>query len=257
MNSVRERKSEIIDYRTYELNSQEKIKYVILASVFLFAVGIIFFSNFILGLVLASSSVYYPKYKVRELIKKRKQELNLQFRDALYSLSSALNAGVSLENSFRAALKDLRVIYHDEDTYILKELLLICRRLEINDSIESCLIDLAERSGLEDIHNFAETIVICKRCGGSLVEVIKNSSNIIREKIDICHEIELSITKQKFEHKLLNIMPVVFIGLMKFGGSGYMDPLYSSVKGYLIMAAALMIIAGAWVISQKILDIRV
>lgn len=223
----------------------------------MFAVGIVFFSSFILGLVLASASVFYPKYKTRELIKKRKSELNLQFRDALYSLSTALNAGISLENSFRVALKDLRVIYHDEDTYILKELLLICRRLEINNSIELCLTDLAERSGLEDIHNFAETIVICKRCGGSLVEVIKNSSGIIREKIDICHEIELSLTKQKFEQKVLNIMPIIFIGLMKFGGSGYMDPLYSSVKGYLIMAAALIIIAGSWAVSQKILDIRV
>lgn len=257
MTSLTEIRSEIIDYRTYELTSQEKFKYVTLASIFLFVVGIVFFSNFILGLVMASASVYYPKYKVRELIKKRKHELNLQFRDALYSLSTALNAGISLENSFRAALKDLRVIYHDENTFILKELLLICRRLEINDSVEACLTDLAERSGLEDIHNFAETIVTCKRCGGSLVEVIKNSSNIIREKIEICHEIELSLTKQKFEHKILNVMPVIFIGLMKFGGSGYMDPLYSSVKGYLIMGAALMIIAGSWVISQKILDIRV
>lgn len=257
MKSFTERKSEIIDYRTYQLTSREKIKYLVLASIFLFTVGIVFFSNFILGLLLASVALYYPKYKVRELIKKRKQELNLQFRDALYSLSTALNAGISLENSFRAALKDLNVIYHDEDTYILKELLLISRKLEINDSIESCLTDLAERSGLEDIHNFAETIVICKRCGGSLVEVIKNSSNIIREKIDICHEIEISLTKQKFEQKILNVMPVIFIGLMKFGGSGYMDPLYSSVKGYLIMSAALMIIAGSWVISQKILDIRV
>lgn len=257
MSTLTERKAEIIDYRTYKLTSQEKIKYVAQASIFLFAVGIVFFSNFFLGLILASASVYYPKYKVRELIKKQKHELNLQFRDALYSLSTALNAGVSLENCFRAALKDLRVIYHEDDTYILKELLLICRRLEINESIEACLKDLAERSGLEDIHNFAETITICKRCGGSLVEVIKNTSNIIRDKIDICNEIELSLTKQKYEHKVLNVMPMIFIGLMKFGGSGYMDPLYSSVKGYLIMTAALMIIAGSWVISRKILDIRV
>lgn len=239
------------------METAEKIKYIVIAAFFLFAVGLVFFSSFFVAAFLSAASLWYPKYKVRDIIQKRKQELNLQFKDALYSLSSALNAGVSLENSFRAALKDLRVIYTDEDTFILKELLLIIRRLEINESVEACLTDLAERSGLEDIRNFAETIIISKRCGGNLVEVIKNCSSVIREKIDICNEIELTLAKQKFEQKILIAMPVVFIGIMKFGGSGYMDPLYSSVKGYLIMGIALLLLFLSYVTSKKILEIRV
>jgi tight adherence protein B len=52
-------------------------------------------------------------------------------------------------------------------------------------------------------------------------------------------------------------MPVVFVALIKFGGSGYMDSLYSSAGGYLLMSLALVIIAVSVVISRKIFEIRV
>ncbi len=247
----------VTDYRRYEMNYWEKGWYILLAAAFLFTIGIIFFSNILIALIISLGSLWYPRYKSLELTKKQQQELNLQFRDALYSVASALNVGLSLENAFRAAYKDLQIIYNDENTYILKELMLITRRLEINEPIEACLTELAVRSGLDDIYSFVDTVIICKHCGGNLVEVAKNSSNIIRDKIDICNEIEVSLARQKYEQKILNAMPIVFIGLMKFGGGGYMDPLYTSYKGYLLMAAALTILAVSYIISRKIFDFKV
>lgn len=246
-----------MDYRRYEMNHREKLWYISQAAVFLFTIGIIFFSNIVLALIISFGSLWYPRFKSTELVKKQQQELNLQFRDALYSIASALNVGLSLENSFKAAYKDLQIIYNDENTYILQELTLIARRLEINEPIESCLTDLATRSGLENIHSFVDTVLICKRCGGNLVEVAKSSANIIRDKIDICNEIEVSLARQKYEQKILNIMPLIFIGLMKFTGGGYMDPLYNSYKGYVLMAAALMILVFSYIISRKIFDFKV
>lgn len=247
----------VVDYRVYKMSSVEKAWYILQAAAFLFVIGCIFFGNVPLALMMSLGSFWYPRYKIIELVKRRQQELNLQFRDCLYSLASALNVGLALENAFKAAYKDLQVIYCDDNIHILRELMLINRRLEINEPIEFCLADLAERSGLEDIRSFVDTVIICKRCGGNLVEVTKSSSNIIRDKIDICNEIKVSLSRQKYEQKILNIMPVVFIGLMKFGGGGYMDPLYSSFKGYLLMTAALMILGSSYIISQKIFNFKV
>lgn len=251
------REGETIDYNIYHLSVSEKLRYTFEAGLFLFLLGIIFFDNKVIAVIFSLLAPLYPKYKLKEIIRKRKSELNLQFRDALYSLSSALNAGFSLENCFKAALKDLGFIYHDGEAYILKELELITRRLQLNIPIEDCLRDLAKRSGLEDISNFVNIVVICKKTGGNLIDVVTNSSAIISEKIEICNDIELLLTRQKFEQKILNLMPAVFIGILRFGSSGYMNPLYSSVKGYFLMALALLIIIFAIFISRKILDIRV
>lgn len=246
-----------VDYNFYLMNHLETTKYMCLAGAALFVIGLVFYSNIIIAMVMACGGVFYPKYKAVDLRKKRQIELGIQFKDALYSISSSLSVGKSLESAFAAALNDLQILYCDEDAYIIKELKYICHKVQLNLPIEDSLVDFANRSGLEDVKNFATVVQICKRTGGNLVQVIKNTSIIISEKIEIGQEIELMLTKQKYEQKILNIMPVVFVGLIKFGGSGYMDSLYSSARGYLLMSLALVIIAVSVVISKKIFEIRV
>ena len=247
----------LIDYNVYVMDKHEKVKYVLWAAAVLFALGYVFFNNLVISMAFTMGALFYPKYRCRELVKKRKDDLNLQFKDALYSISSALSIGRSLESAFKAALLDLRMLYTGESAYIIKEFEYICRKIELNQAVENALLDFAKRSGLDDIKNFAEVIVICRRSGGNLVQVVNNTSNIISEKIEIGQDINLLLTKQKYEQKILNVMPVVFIALIKFGGSGYMDSLYTSFKGYLLMALAMAILVTSMVISKSILDIKV
>lgn len=248
---------ELIDYDVYEMTKQERTKYIILAAVGLFALGYIFFNTSLLAAPLAILSFWYPRFKTNELILKRKSALNAQFKDALYALSSALGVGRSLESSFKIVLNDLRVLYPDQDTYITREFEYICRRIDLNIPVEHVLLDFGNRAGLEDIRNFAEVVSICKKSGGNLVQVVKNTSNIISDKIEVVSDIEVLLSKQKFEQKVLNVMPFVFIALIKFGGSGYMDVLYSSPQGYIFMFIALLILGLSYFVSKKILDIKV
>lgn len=248
---------EPINYDTFELDKQERIKLILMAAVVLFLVGYIFFSNIIIALLFSLGAFYYPQYKTRELIAKRKAELNLQFKEALYALSSSLTIGRSLESAFQAALRDLKILYPNENDYIIREFEYICRKISLNEPVEITLFDFAVRSGLEDIKNFAEVIAICKKSGGNLVQVAKNTANIISDKIEIIQEIDLLLTKQKFEQKILNLMPIVVIGLLKFCGFGYIDALYKDIHGYLIMLLALGILALSALISKKIFDIKV
>ncbi len=245
------------DYNTYVMDRTEKTRYILLAAAGLFGAGYIFFNNLPAALVMSLGAFLYPRYAGRRLAEKRRAELNLQFKDALYSLSSALSAGSSLESSFQAALQDLRVLYPDGDASIVRELEYICRRMEINEPLEKALADFAERSGLEDIRHFADVVAICKRTGGNLVQVVKNTSNMISDRIEVAQEMELLLSRQNYERRILNAMPFVFIALIRFAGGGYMDALYTSPRGYLLMAAALGILALSWFISGKIMDIKV
>lgn len=247
----------LTDYNLYSMTTRERAKYVLISAAALFIIGYMFFNNLIIAFLFSLGSSLYPKYKCRQLIMKRKTKLNLQFKDALYSLSSSLGAGRSLEQAFAAALDDLRILYPDEDAYIIQEFSYIGRKIELNEPVEAVLLDFAARSGSEDIKNFAETIIICKRSGGNLVQVVKNSSNIIRDKMEISEDIDMALAKPKYEQKLLNVMPLIFIALIRFGGSGYMDCLYNSLKGYLLMALALVIISLSVIFSRKILEIKV
>lgn len=247
----------LTDYNVYIMDKRKKLKYTVIAAFALFLPAILFFDNIVIAALIALGSIFYPKYKAGELLIKRKAELNLQFKDALYSLSSSLGVGRSLESSFKCVLSDLRMLYPADDTHIIRELMFICRSIELNEPVENALADFAQRSGLEDVKNFADVVMVCKRTGGNLVQVAKNSAAIIGDKIEISQDIELLLSRQKYEQKILNIMPVVFVALIRYGGSGYMDALYSSIRGYLVIAVALAILAASHFVSKKILDIRV
>ena len=91
----------------------------------------------------------------------------------LYSLSSALSVGKSVETGLKDSLTDLRVIYPDPQTDILVELEYIIRGISMNNTVESMLQKFAERAHLEDVDNFVDIFVTCKRTGGDLIQVMR------------------------------------------------------------------------------------
>lgn len=252
-----ERVKSVIDYDVYVMPFRDKVIYIAAASVCIFFVTFIFYHNMIISLILCPLAFLYPRFKTSEIVSRRKNELNMQFKDMLYALSSSLFAGRSVELAFEDVLKDLSIIYPNSDTYIIIELNCIIRKIEMNETVESALADFADRSHLEDIDNFVDVFYTCKRAGGNLIEVIKNTSNIITDKIEIRQEIDVMLAQRKLEHKILNILPVIMILLLSTSAEDYMRPVFSELLGRVAMTISLILLGSAFFVSKRIMDIKV
>lgn len=249
--------SSLIDYNIYRMTAKERLICILTAGMVIFTVGFIFYRSIVISLLLLPFALIYPSFRTKDIIKKRKNELNLQFREALYSVSSSLSAGKSIETSFKDALKELSIQYPDSETYILMELEQINKRIEMNETIEAALADFAARSHLEDIVNFTDVFTICKRTGGNLVQIVKNTAEIINEKIDVKQEISVLLTEKKLEHKVLNLMPILVVLLLSTSAEEFMSPVFSEPLGKAAMTFSLMLFTAAYFISRKIMDIEV
>ena len=104
------REDGLTDYDVYVMTKSEKMFTIVVAAIALFAVGYVFYHSLILSALLALFAVKAPKIRTRQIIDKRKNQLSLQFKDMLYSLSSALSVGKSVETGIRDSLQDLQVI---------------------------------------------------------------------------------------------------------------------------------------------------
>ncbi|KAB3537406.1 pilus assembly protein TadB [Alkaliphilus pronyensis] len=239
------------------MKEREYFFYTLIAFIFLFSIGYILYQSIFLSFLLTPLAFLYPQYKRKEIIKNRRLLLLNQFKEAMYVIASSLSAGKSLEGSIKDALKDMMAIYDDPETLILKELAIIVKRLELNDTVESAIVDLAERSKLEDIRNFADVIIICKRTGGNLIEVMSNTSKIIGEKIAFTQELNLILAQRKFDQKILTIMPFILIVLLSYITQDYMEPIFTTVVGRIVMTIAFFMIMLAVIISKKIMEIEV
>ncbi len=246
-----------VDYDIYHMSVKDMVLSTLQAGTVIFAAGYIFYRSVILSMLLMPLALLYPRLRTKDIIKKRKNELSLQFREALYSIASSLSAGKSIETAFNDAQKELYIQYPDTETYIIIELEQISKRLEMNETIEEALSDFAARSHLEDILNFADVFTICKRTGGNLVQVIKNTAEIISEKIDVKQEINVLLTEKRLEHKILNLMPVFIVLMLSTSAEEFMTPVFSEPMGRAAMTFSLVLFTAAYFISRKIMDIEV
>ena len=98
--------------------------------------------------------------------------------------------------------------------------------------------------------------MISKRAGANLVEVIKNTSDTIREKIEIHQDIENLIAGKKLEQKILGIMPFVMVLFLK-NGSNYLEPLMTTAYGRVVMTVALFMILAGQFVAHKVMNIEV
>ncbi|MBD2844327.1 type II secretion system F family protein [Paenibacillus sp. IB182496] len=186
---------------------------------------------------------------------KRRELLRLQFREALSSLTSSLAAGRSVESAIRNVPEDLRIIYPSADTDIVREFDIIGYRLENGEPVEPALQDFADRAQVDDISHFVDVFCTGKRTGGDLVEVIRQTSQIIGEKLEVQLEIGVMVAKKKFESRIMMGVPFVFMAFLSYAAPDYMAPLYSGM-GYVLLTVALLVLAGCCWFVVRIMNIR-
>jgi len=244
------------DYRKYRYKPLELIFYSGIGALAMGAVGWIFYQNLYIAAVTALLGLFYPRIKTKKLTEKHINILRLQFKDMLYYLGSSLSAGRSVESSFVQVYLSLKNLYPDGKSDIVREADIILKRLRTNENIEDILKDFANRSGIEEIHHFADVFSVCKRSGGNLVEVVRTTSRMISERIEIKQEIETGLSGKKQEQKILTLSPVLMVIFVSKMSGEFIEPLFSTEVGRVVMTISLLMIGIGIIISNRIMDIR-
>ncbi|MBU5440722.1 type II secretion system F family protein [Paenibacillus sp. MSJ-34] len=244
------------DYTVYRLSPKQRIVSFAAAAAVLFAIGYLFYQQLAFAVLLACGGALYPRVRQKSLLAKRRAELGFQFKQALYSLASSLAAGRSVENGFREAIQDLQLLYPDMQTDLIREFKVICFRLENGEPIERAIQDFSRRAAIEDITNFADVFTTCKRTGGDLVQVVRRTSAMIGEKLDIQQEISVMIAQKRFESKAVMAAPFLFIAFLNVSAPDFLEPM-RGMAGYIVSTVALLALGACYWLIAKIMDIQV
>jgi tight adherence protein B len=246
----------INDYNYYHFTLKENIKYILQALIVIIILGYLFYQSLI-GIFCLSPILYlYKKSRTKGLADNRKWKINLQFRDGILALSAALEAGYSAEHAFEEACKDLRLIYPG-NALILSEFTYMINQIRMNITVEKALSDFAERTGIEDIQSFSEVFSTAKRTGGDLINVIKITSNIISDKIEVKREIITLIAAKRLEANIMKLIPLIILIYLSFSSPGFLNPLYHNILGVTAMTSFLLCYLGAYLLIDKIVAIEV
>lgn len=160
-----------------------------------------------------------------------------------------------MENAFAEVCRDLdRICGPDAD--LTKEFRHMLREMRLMVPMEKLLCDFAGRAGEEDLISFAAVFSEARRLGGDMPSIVRETAVTIERKIDVEQEIETSLTAKKMEQKIMSVMPAGIIAYMRLASPGFLDILYSSWAGALVMTGCLAGYAGAVLWAERIVDIR-
>jgi len=188
-------------------------------------------------------------------VKKRVMKLRVQFFDLLEAMSVAMRAGNPLLKSLHSAREDLLLIY-PEDSDIVAELDMIIGRFNNAVPLSEAFSDLAERSGLEDIASFASIYATIEGKSGRADEIIRETQQIISDKMEIEMEIDTLMTAAKSEVNIMLLMPVVILGVIGYAGAGFMDSIYTTGTGRIVATGGLVVFIISFVLARKFSNVK-
>ncbi len=261
----------MLNYDVYVFSPAERILYTILFFTAGAAVGYILYGNlfmkdgdmtiwtYISNLIVCLGggvivSIILFSVRKKQLIDSRKQTLRIQFREMLSALSTAYSSGENTVSAFESAFTEISAQF-GESSYIACELNEMVTGMRNNHSIEKMLTDFGDRSGVEDIVDFANVFKLCHSKGGNMKYIVRNSYDLIGEKTSINEEIQTKITSNEMQLNVMSVVPILMIAFLRFSSSSFAAS-FATFKGVIAMTVAAALFVGSYIYGKKIIDIK-
>lgn len=240
----------------FKLTKKELIINVIAIVGVVLIVGRLFYGTIVAGIVLLPLAIPIFLIRKKKLLGRKKEEMEKQFKDMLVSVSDALSTGYSMENALKESYRDLVNMY-GYDSSICQELRLVISRIKLNVSVEKAIEDFANRSHLENAKVFSQIFSVAKRTGGNIKEIIKDVTDDIVLKQVVKDEIVVAISEKKMEKNIMTVIPIFLIVYVNMASAGFLDVMYDSLVGKLVMTVCLAAYVAAYFWSEKIMEIKI
>lgn len=244
------------EYDRYVFNWKETVLCFLKSAAVTGAFSYVFYRTWI-GL-LALPAVMYLEFSAerKRKLRERKERLAVQFMDAMAAASSSMQAGHSVENAFLEAEREISALY-GRDSEMAKEMRLIRKGLKNQIPLEEMLLGLGERSHVEEIRDFSEVFAVAKRLGGNLKEIIRRTTELTGQRMEVEREIQTVLSSRKYEQKVMTAIPFLLFGYIQLTSRGFFDVLYHNAAGIFVMTVCLLLYLAACALAGRLLEIRV
>ena len=134
---------------------------------------------------------------------------------------------------------------------------MIHRFQEAREPEDQILMEFSQKYPIEDIETFSEAYRICRSTGGDLEKSILATIQVLLDKMEIQHEFDALTAQKKYEAKIIATIPFIMLAVLRFASPGYLNILYNTLEGVLLMTFALGLILGSFLWMTKLLEVKI
>jgi tight adherence protein B len=184
-----------------------------------------------------------------------KKETAEAFLDFLICLMPVLEASRTFPDAFKKAVLDYERIHGKNHFHGIAAS--TSMKFDINISSRDAMREFAAKADIEDAYIFAQSIAVCEETGGDIKRVTGRTIRILTGKMRTEQKIGVLFAGKIVERKIVTAAPFILMVVLRLTGESYLEPLYSTTMGRVVMTFAGILLAAEWYLGGKVMEIEV
>lgn len=219
---------------------------LVLVAAFILGLAGFVLQGWLLAVVFAGMSPVAARALISFRTGRRRAAFEAQLSDMLMSLSGSLRAGHSIAQSMRSASVEMSAPMGEELARIVNE-------DRVGRPLSESMAEVGQKFQCEDFQWLSQAIEINREVGGDLAGVLDHVADTVRERAQIKGQIRALAAEGKFSAYILIALPFFVALFINIVNPGYMSVLTSTVLGWVLIAASVVMMAiGSFWISRMV-----
>ena len=191
-----------------------------------------------------------PILYIRRTRKKRIAAFEAQFPDALQFIARAMRAGHAFSVS-------LEMVHQEFDDPLGGEFRRTFEEQNLGLPVDTALAKLGVRLPLMDVQFFLAAVLLQKRTGGNLAEILDSLASLIRERFKLRGQIRTISAHGRLSSLVLTAIPMVVAALMYMVHPEHMTFFVEDEMGQWMAGLALGLQGLGYIIMRQIVKIEI
>lgn len=161
-----------------------------------------------------------PHLVVGYLIKRRMNNFNAKFPDAIELLVRGLRSGLPVAET-------LGVVSGEVPGPVGSEFRAVVERIKIGRTMEEALQETANKLGTPEFQFFVITLAIQRETGGNLAETLSNLAEVLRKRSQMKLKIKAMSSESKASAYIVGSLPFIVFGMIYWINPDYVGGFFS------------------------------
>jgi tight adherence protein B len=213
-----------------------------------FTVGALFVGAPMLGVAAAGFVGFlgFPRWVLKTLRKRRQEKFLTDFADAIDVMVRGLKSGLPLNEA-------MKIIATETGDPVGPEFMEVVEGQKVGISAEQGMERMVERIPLPEVNFLSIVLTIQSKTGGNLSEALGNLSRVLRDRKKMKAKVASVSQEAKSSAAIIGSLPFILIGALSLVNPGYMDPMYHTSMGHMLLAGSgIWMSCGVLVMRQMI-----
>jgi tight adherence protein B len=208
------------------------------------------FKSTLAAVVFAIAIPFAVRSVLKNALARQRKLFAEQLPDNLQVLASALRAG----HSFIGALA---VVVNDAPEPARSEFQRVVADEQLGVPIDQALEVVVQRMDSRELEQVALVAALQRETGGNTAEVLDQVTDTIRERFELRRTVQTLTAQGRMSRWVLTFLPLFLLLVITLINPGYMDVMYHTTGGHVVLVLAGLSVASGSLVIKKIVNIRV